>query len=275
MQTLRRSAPTSSMAPKLAQYFQLVSCCPAAGDTVLRVPGRLLMTTRSARADPALAAALSRLAASPDPDDVAAAAALTPHQLLATHLLHEVSKGPESFWHPYLQQLPRSYTSLAHFSADDAAALQLQLAQDVAAAAAERAREEWQGALPLLRALGERRMEASARDAVTSRVVPIFAHPARRSPVSHSAATCTHGTPPLPRHGPRSNRPAQAFRAAALLAVGGLHAAQPHHVPALVPRRRPHALRRPTQLRAAAAALRAAARCGRGPDGGGVGGRCR
>nr|ADX78230.1 CIA6 [Chlamydomonas reinhardtii] len=126
----------------------------APGDTVLRVPGRLLMTTRSARADPALAAALSRLAASPDPDDVAAAAALTPHQLLATHLLHEVSKGPESFWHPYLQQLPRSYTSLAHFSADDAAALQLQLAQDVAAAAAERAREEWQGALPLLRALG-------------------------------------------------------------------------------------------------------------------------
>ncbi|KAG2448798.1 hypothetical protein HYH02_006149 [Chlamydomonas schloesseri] len=124
------------------------------GEAVLRVPGRLLMTSRSARADPHLAAALARLAASPDPDDAAAAAALTPHQLLATHLLHEVSKGPDSFWYPYLKQLPRSYTSPAHFSADDVAALQLQLAQDVAAAAVERAKQEWRGALPLLQALG-------------------------------------------------------------------------------------------------------------------------
>ncbi|EFJ52354.1 hypothetical protein VOLCADRAFT_86703 [Volvox carteri f. nagariensis] len=124
------------------------------GEAVLRVPERLLLTTRSAARDPQLAAALQRhtersrgVAAAPS---CGGGCGLGPHQVLACHLLLEVSRGPQSFWWPYLKQLPRSYTSLANFSPDDVAELQLQDALDAAEAAVERARTEWRQALHVL-----------------------------------------------------------------------------------------------------------------------------
>lgn len=89
-----------------------------AGDVVLKVPGTLLMSTRSARRDPVLKALLSR-----------GGQELSPMQVLTVHLLHEMSKmmynkAGGSFWGPYLSQLPREYHDLRHFSAHEAGMLQ-------------------------------------------------------------------------------------------------------------------------------------------------------
>lgn len=46
-------------------------------------------------------------------------------QVLAVHLLHEVSKGEVSFWCPYLRSLPRSYTTAMCFRPGDIEALQV------------------------------------------------------------------------------------------------------------------------------------------------------
>ena len=46
-------------------------------------------------------------------------------QVLAIHLLHEVSKKEESFWYPYVCQLPRAHSTLAHFTPEEAAELQV------------------------------------------------------------------------------------------------------------------------------------------------------
>ncbi|KAL4458878.1 hypothetical protein ABPG75_013743 [Micractinium tetrahymenae] len=115
------------------------------GTCVLRVPRRLLMSVESARRDAELAAALQQCAAS--------GAALTSEQILAAHLLHEASKGPASFWHPYLRSLPPRYTTLMCFSKEEAAALQAPHATAAARAAAAGAAAQDAGALPLLRAL--------------------------------------------------------------------------------------------------------------------------
>jgi hypothetical protein len=44
--------------------------------------------------------------------------------VLAIHLLHEVSKKEASIWYPYVCQLPRGYSTLPHFTPEEAAALQ-------------------------------------------------------------------------------------------------------------------------------------------------------
>ena len=75
-------------------------------------------------------------------------------QVLAAHLLHECSKGPASFWHPYLRSLPRSYTTALCFSESEAAALQVPAAVAAVRAAAAAAAAQHAGALPLLRTLG-------------------------------------------------------------------------------------------------------------------------
>ena len=75
-------------------------------------------------------------------------------QILSIHLLHEVSKGPASFWHPYLQQLPRQFTTLMSWPTEAVEALQLQYAQEAAAAAQAKARSEWAAARPALKELG-------------------------------------------------------------------------------------------------------------------------
>lgn len=81
-----------------------------------------------------------------------------PLQVLTVHLLHEVSKGPQSFWHPYLSQLPRAYTTLCNFSKLAVAELELPHAQDVADDAISSARTHWQGARQLLSTLGKQAM---------------------------------------------------------------------------------------------------------------------
>ena len=46
-------------------------------------------------------------------------------QVLAAFLLLELSKGPTSFWSPYLNALPKSYTTLSYFSPNEAEQLQV------------------------------------------------------------------------------------------------------------------------------------------------------
>ncbi|KAK9811842.1 hypothetical protein WJX72_011071 [[Myrmecia] bisecta] len=113
-------------------------------DTViLEVPESLLMTAHSARQDTVLNSTLH-----------SHGQGLSAEQVLAVHLLHEVSKGETSFWAPYLQQLPHSYTTLAHFSPEACEALQCPYARSVAHQAVQQQAADWQQAKPVLKALG-------------------------------------------------------------------------------------------------------------------------
>ena len=118
----------------------------APGVCILHVPQRLLMSAHSARQDPAMAAALAQLGSGGD--------TLSSEQLLAVHLLQQLSRGPDSFWHPYLQSLPRSYTTAACFREQDVALLQAPHAMAAVQAAADAVAAAWRGALPLFRELG-------------------------------------------------------------------------------------------------------------------------
>lgn len=107
---------------------------------ILEVPEAILMSEKSALADAHL---LRSLPGSP----------ATGQTLLALHLLNEMAKGAASFWAPYLSTLPRSYTTAMCLSSAAVEALQVAYAQQAAAAAGERALQQWQQALPLLDAL--------------------------------------------------------------------------------------------------------------------------
>lgn len=72
---------------------------------LVRVPRSLLMGSSSALRDPELASRVR-------------GRGLDPKQVFIVHLLHEVSKGRCSFWWPYLKTLPRSFTTLMHYSGD-------------------------------------------------------------------------------------------------------------------------------------------------------------
>ena len=142
-----------------AEGVEAVSCAPALfregwrgvaatgdvapGDVVLRVPGSLLMSARSAARDPDLAAALETHGG-----------ALTPAERLSCHLLHEASKGARSRWRAYVRQLPRRYNLLASWTAAEIEGLQA----PEAIAVAERAKAEMRAshvkALPVLAHLG-------------------------------------------------------------------------------------------------------------------------
>jgi hypothetical protein len=150
------------------------------GDVLVAAPEALLMSGRSARRDGALgpllrrpgyAAALSDhqvclvwlLGWMPGPPLPFARAASslqaqppcnTTKQVLAVHLLHEASKGAASFWHLYIKQLPRSYTTLCCWPDAAVAALQAQHAQQAARDAIDKAQRDWRGAWPLLQDLG-------------------------------------------------------------------------------------------------------------------------
>lgn len=76
-------------------------------------------------------------------------------QILCIHLLHEASKGPTSLRGPYIQQLPRTYTTLCTWGTAAVEALQLQHATATAAEAVARARSDWTSARPVLLQLGK------------------------------------------------------------------------------------------------------------------------
>ncbi|GMH35914.1 hypothetical protein BSKO_03782 [Bryopsis sp. KO-2023] len=109
----------------------IVATTDLAADTViLKVPGRLLLTNRSAERD-------SRLKATLEGKD------LDRDGRLAIHLLHELSKGVESFWNEYLNLLPREYHTLMHFSDGEIDALQFSHGRELALEAVEINRKKW------------------------------------------------------------------------------------------------------------------------------------
>ncbi|WIA17162.1 hypothetical protein OEZ85_014047 [Tetradesmus obliquus] len=105
------------------------------------VPQQLLMSVMSARRDVQLSLVLQHHQ-------------LSSNQILAIHLLHEASKFPASFWQPYLQQLPRHFTTLMAWPQQAIQQLQLPHACEAAASAGDKARSEWQGARAALQELG-------------------------------------------------------------------------------------------------------------------------
>ena len=139
----------------MAEGVEAVSCAPALfregwrgvaatgdvapGDVVLRVPGSLLMSARSAARDLDLAAALETHGG-----------ALSPAERLSCHLLHEASKGARSRWRAYIHQLPRAYNLLASWTSAEIAALQAPEAIAVAERAAADMRASHARALPAL-----------------------------------------------------------------------------------------------------------------------------
>lgn len=74
--------------------------------------------------------------------------------MLIVHLLHEVSKGPASFWRPYLVLLPREYHTLALFPEAAVAQLQVPEAMEAARRARAEARRDWAAAHGALTSLG-------------------------------------------------------------------------------------------------------------------------
>ena len=165
-----------------AEGVEAVSCAPALfregwrgvaatgdvapGDVVLRVPGSLLMSARSAARDPDLAAALETHGG-----------ALSPAERLSCHLLHESSKGARSRWSAYVKQLPRRYNLLASWTDTEIEALQAPEAIAVAERAATDMCASHERALPTLKHLGlplpfrSARAWKWARGTVSSRTV--------------------------------------------------------------------------------------------------------
>jgi len=117
------------------------------GDALCAVPSRLLLSaTTSAPRDPVLGPLLLSAQRSRP-------SALTHHQALCVHLLHEASKRrPASPWLPYLRELPPSFSVLAAWPRAAAEALQAPHARRACARAARSARREWEGARGVLRA---------------------------------------------------------------------------------------------------------------------------
>ena len=97
------------------------------------------------------------------------------HQVLTAHLLYELAKSQGfvqnpfgdkvgspvestvamgSKWQLYLEQLPRSYTTMCNWGPSDISELQFDHAKEVAQASLDLVREQWMGAAPVLRDLG-------------------------------------------------------------------------------------------------------------------------
>lgn len=172
------------------------------GHVLLEVPAELLMTTRSARKDRALRAALE---GTPGLSDV---------EVLGVHLLHELSRcqvdkaadeggSGSSRWRLYIEHLPRSYTTLCNWSDEELQALQLEHAVEVAAAAVHEARQQWQNVLPVLKQLGETWTGSNRMNTMnqvcrqTDSLVVMTAAPTH---TCHSAQAC-HASSLASRHG--------------------------------------------------------------------------
>ncbi|CAI0442234.1 unnamed protein product [Linum tenue] len=105
------------------------------GELVLRVPKAALFTTiRLLGDDPKLSSAVN------------GHPSLSPTQRLGVCLLHEMGKGRDSWWWPYLKQLPRGYDTLATFSEFEKQALQVDDAVWTAEKAILKAKMEWRQA---------------------------------------------------------------------------------------------------------------------------------
>jgi hypothetical protein len=110
-------------------------------ECILRVPRRCLMSCETARADGLLAARIANWRG-PQP--------WSSEQLLAAHLLHEVSKGRRSQWYQYLRSLPRSFTTGMSLSPQETAALQVDYAIAQTTAARDAAKASWKQMRPIL-----------------------------------------------------------------------------------------------------------------------------
>ncbi|EPS68203.1 hypothetical protein M569_06567, partial [Genlisea aurea] len=116
--------------------------CLRKGEMILRVPKVALMTSDCLMAkDERLCAAFRKYPS------------LSRTQTLAVCLLNEVRKGKSSWWYPYIQQLPRTYDLLAHFSSSEIQAFQIDDAIWSAERAVLRATSEWKEATPLMKEL--------------------------------------------------------------------------------------------------------------------------
>ncbi|KAK6912340.1 SET domain [Dillenia turbinata] len=112
------------------------------GELILRVPRSALMTSESLlRHDHSLSLALTNHPS------------LSSTQILGVCLLAEVGKGKNSWWYPYLMQLPRSYDTLAAFGSFERQALQVDYAIWAAEKATCKAECEWKEAAPLMKEL--------------------------------------------------------------------------------------------------------------------------
>ena len=87
-------------------------------EILVSIPASLLIGKESALRDEEVVTALG-----------SHAACLTDTQLVAIHLLRECSKGSQSFWHPYIKTLPRSYTTAASLTDEEIHQLQVPAAQ--------------------------------------------------------------------------------------------------------------------------------------------------
>lgn len=139
----------------------------APGDVILRVPGSLLMSARSASTDRDLCAALETHGQR-----------LTPTERLACHLLHEASKGSSGKWHAYITQLPRTYNLLCVWTEEEIQELQDEFAMDTATRCVTTMHASHANALPTLRvglslpkAYTTQKAWAWARSTVSSRTV--------------------------------------------------------------------------------------------------------
>ncbi len=172
----------------------------ATGATLLRVPTALLMSGRTAAADDVLARALS------EHHERDGEPPLTPTDRLALHLLRELSRGAESFWHLYLRQLPRSYALTCGWTAAERNALQLPHAVDAADRSAAACRDAWARATPVMEKIGlpatYRSFGAWAWAAATISSRTVFV------PFDAAGALCPVGdlfnyVPPTPPHVPK------------------------------------------------------------------------
>ncbi|XP_004145844.1 protein SET DOMAIN GROUP 40 isoform X4 [Cucumis sativus] len=104
------------------------------GELVLRAPKSILLTTQSlSLEDEKLDMALKRYPS------------LSSTQKLTFCLLYEISKGPSSWWFPYLKHLPQSYDILATFGEFEKQALQVDYAIWATEKAALKSRTDWRG----------------------------------------------------------------------------------------------------------------------------------
>lgn len=107
------------------------------GQVILRVPKTILMSVETARTDP-------------DIRNIEEQANLHSRQVLALHLLKECTKGKDSPWFLYLQQLPRRYTLLAHFLPEECLELQDDEAINLCRKCRDVDRENWKQVHPYL-----------------------------------------------------------------------------------------------------------------------------